>query len=419
MKKMSKFNYKYKNLYMVRVLSCVIIFCLIIGMFIKTTPIYATDSLEQAEIRIEEFLHNMYSAKGIEYQNLEVEYIKEMYDINDSVVAIVGVFARDNQMDYAIYNCITETIDEYSFDSKDVLTRFNEDVILYYTGALNYYSVSENDKQMVHTNTGYVINKSTVAEKSKKFVEHSENRRKNKYGMSDKPGSGQDGVIHWSDIRNTTSGWTNCDWGYLKGITWKGTSEKDGISGEGLSFSSMSSLSQNGTYKNHCGPTALTNIMVYYDWLGYNTLLNDSREDTFEWLRVKCKHNNKDGTKLGAARTALLSYLSHMGYSSSYLTSFTDSYADYKKAIDKNQVILTLLNVIQNDGSDWGHFVVTLGYEEFKQSYEKTVLWWTTTEYRYLRYIRVCDGWSSCDENVYVDLNGFYDSYNSSAITIK
>ena len=419
MKKKSVFYCSCKNLFKTRILSCIIIISLIMGMFVQTATFNAEDSLEKAEVRIEEFLQKIYSAKGIVYENFELEYVKEMYDNNNNVVAIVGIFMRDGQMDYAIYNCITETIDEYSFDCDDAFTRFEEDETLYYTGALNYYICSGNDEQMRHTNTGHAINKAVIMEKAKKFVEHSKNRRNNKSGKSSNPGNGADGIIHWSDIKNSTSGWTNSDFGYLSGITWRGSTETDGISGSGLSFSSMTSLSQNGKYKNHCGPTALTNIMVYYDWLGYNTLLNDSRKDTFEWLRVNSEHNNTEGTYLKKARLALLSYLAHMGYTSSYLTNFTDDYTDYKEAIDKDQVILTLLNVTQSDGNEWGHFVVTLGYEEFKQAYEKPVLWGTITEYRYLRYLRVCDGWSSCDENVYVDLNGFYDSYNSSAITIK
>ena len=149
-----------------------------------------------------------------------------------------------------------------------------------------------------------------------------------------------------------------------------------------------------------------------------DTLLNDSRQDTFDRLRVLCKHDQYNTTYMSDARSALKTYMSEMGYSVS-LTNFNNNFNKYKAAIDDDKVILTLLNVTEADGNAWGHFVVTLGYEEFRQEYEKQVLWWTVTDYNYLRYIRVCDGWSSCDDNRYVDLNSFFDSYTNSSITIN
>ncbi|MDR0697589.1 MAG: hypothetical protein LBF68_08730 [Christensenellaceae bacterium] len=35
---------------------------------------------------------------------------------------------------------------------------------------------------------------------------------------------------------------------------------------------------------------------------------------------------------------------------------------------------------------------------------------WTTTEYRYTRYLRVIDGWDSSNSSRFIDFSGYWDS---------
>lgn len=422
---MGKEKRQKKNILKCSIIASVLILSLVAGMWIQNTVKAEEDILFLAECRMEEFISNAYIAKGFGGDDCEMKYSKEMYDGDGNIIAVVGLFSRDEEIDYVIYNCITETIDEYAFDCPEALTRFSEDSTLYYAGALNYYVRTPNEKTMTHVQTKKLIDEKDFKDKADRFVSNIQQRMsKNMFGLGGVD-DGEDGIIHWSDLRVDTAGWENSDWNYLDGITFIGSDATDGISGDGLSFSSMNSFSQGGTIRNHCGPTALTNIMVYLDWIGYDTLLNDSREDTFEWMRVMCSHSNDQGTSLSNARTALVHYFTEIGYTDYQLTTFYEDFEDYKDAIDNDEIILTLINVMEEDndgdGEDdyWGHFVVTLGYEEFRQEYQKQILWWTTTEYNYLRYIRVCDGWGTCNENVYVDLNGFYDNYYNTAIDMN
>lgn len=67
------------------------------------------------------------------------------------------------------------------------------------------------------------------------------------------------------------------------------------------------------------------------------------------------------------------------------------------------------------DLDGWGgHAIVVVGYEEFKQAYEKQhqFLWkkWTTTEYRYSRYLRVVDGWDTSNSSRYIDVAGYWNT---------
>ena len=400
----------------------IIAFLLVICLSILSLPSFAITAAAQdidytAENRARDFLLSVYGAKELYYDEMSTLYSVELYDDEDEVIAQASIFDRDGKIDYAIYNYITESIDEYGFDCPDVLNDFPAEGKTYYAGVFNYYSSVSN--MFVINFSGETVTQSQLHNKIRDFKGKAHERRDSKFGNSSKPGNGSNGIIDWKEIKeNRTSGWENSDWGYLDGITWGSTTDTNGISGDGLSFSTMNSFSNGGAITNHCGPTALTNIMVYYDWLGMDTLLNGSRQDTFNRLRTLCKHDQNNTTYMSDARSALKTYMSEMGYSVS-LTNFNNNFDKYKKAIDDDKIVLTLLNVTESDGDSWGHFVVTLGYEEFRQSYEKQVLWWTVTDYNYLRYIRVCDGWGSCNNNRYVDLNNFYDSYTNSAITIN
>lgn len=386
------------------------------GGTINSLQVFADETDYSAENRSKDFLATIYNAKNISYSNVQSLYSVNLYGNNDEVLAQASLFDRDGEIDYAVYNYITNSIDEFGFDCESALISFTQDEKLYYAGVKNYYT--EQDNHIFDNVSGELTKQSTLFNKIKSFKEKLLERKSILSGGTTKPENGADGVINWKQIREKNAGWDNYDGNYVKGIMQGTIDDPIGIVGGNLKFSSMNSLSQNGLYKNHCGPTALTNIMVYYDWRGKeNMLVNNSRQDTFERLRVLCKHDGKNTISLSNVRTALTTYLNERGYTVS-LSDFNNVYRGYKNAIDNDKLVLTLLNVTQADNYKWGHFVLTLGYEEFRQEYKMKVLWWYETSYNYMRYIRVCDGWDSCDLNQFVDLT-FYDSYNNSAITIS
>lgn len=73
---------------------------------------------------------------------------------------------------------------------------------------------------------------------------------------------------------------------------------------------------------------------------------------------------------------------------------------------------------------DWGgHAVLVVGFEEFEQAYEVEhsflFIKWTTTEYRYSRYLRVIDGWSSSNASRFIDCAGYWDTVTGRGVKIQ
>ncbi len=63
------------------------------------------------------FFKNPYCVNDIEYNNLNVEYIKDMKDYDENVVAKVVGLNRDNKHDYVLLNIATswKSIDGWFF----------------------------------------------------------------------------------------------------------------------------------------------------------------------------------------------------------------------------------------------------------------------------------------------------------------
>lgn len=392
------------------IVSCFLLLSLvlIVGINVSFAEIDIKDySIEDRAI---DFLKIMYDCHGVEYNSVSFYSAKEMVDDENQLIAKVIIANRDNNYDYATYNVISDSIDEYGFDCADMYALASSRSKVYYGGPLLYYREVDGSNNLKDLGNNSValsdVIKAVQNNKANSYSRLNEASRGN-------PESGFSGIISWTDVKNRTTGWETVQSGNLAGI--------DRLGSNGLSFSSMDEFASN-TITNHCGPTALTNIMVYYKWAGKNTLKNNSRKATFNRLRVLCKHDKNNTTWLNDARTAITDYFRECGYSVS-LTNFKNDFSKLKTAIENNRMVLTLLNVREADGDDWGHYVLSLGYSEYRQKY--TVdhyflgIHWTTTHYNYLRFARICDNWSSCNQKKYVDLNSFYSSYNNSAISFK
>ena len=368
-----------------------------------------------AEEKSRDFLKTICATKEIEYENIEVIYSIPLYDNEDEVIAQVTLFNRDGKIDYAIYNYISDYVDEYAFDCPEALTDFSQDSHIYYAGALNYYKEAD-ENWLIDNHTGNMIAKADIFEAIDSFKSKIDEKLDEKLSFGSDINA-YNGFIYWGQIiYGDAEGWENSDWGYLEGIGPGAVNNTYGIVGDGLSFSSAESFIPEGSnIENNCGPTALANIMIYYNWRGMDTLLNDSRQDTYNRLATLSNHDN-DGITQAEATSALQTYMSERGYTAD-ISIFFNNFNKYKEYIDSDKVILTGLSCVDINEGLWNHFVVTLGYEEFRQEYEKQVLWWTETGYNYLRYIRVCNGWETCSRGKFVSLD-YFSYYWNAAISV-
>ena len=99
---------------------------------------------------------------------------------------------------------------------------------------------------------------------------------------------GWNGFYTWSDVSsfNNSNGYSNSEWKYLDGINW------NGITASGLQFMSQTTFNNRFGTDNACGPTALTNMFIWFQYKnivnknGYvNALRNGSAYDTFDRFR--------------------------------------------------------------------------------------------------------------------------------------
>lgn len=361
------------------------------------------------------FFRGQYESRNIGYDSLEVFLEKNLYNENEEVVAKVLVLQRDKEYDYVVLNYATKEIDEFVFDVKDIGQRFADKV--YYAGLLNYFK--KDNTNFIHMGTAEVFSYNEF-KKAASFINnklHTAKQKVSKYIDSDgnplpNPNkTGWNGFYSWSKIYNfnKNNGYSNSEWKYLKGITSAGVSS-------GLSFMDQTTFNNRFETDNACGPTACANMFIWFQYMNIknkkgnvNALVNGSPFDTFDRFRVLLQHTNSGGTGRNKYNGALKSYASERGYSYKIVTG-VDTYAEFKKNINSGRPVLTSIDL---DG--WGgHAIVVVGYEEFKQAYEKQhqFLWkkWTTTEYRYSRYLRVVDGWDTSNSSRYIDVAGYWNT---------
>lgn len=361
------------------------------------------------------FFKNQYSINDIKYNNLNIEYIKDMKDYNENVVAKVIGLNRDNKHDYVLLNIATSQIDEFSFNDDKFYNLTNDEI--YYSGQ-NLYTYKNghfnniNDIMLNISNTvfqkecSYITNKfDELKQNAKKYTTDS-----NPLPIEDK--TGYNGFYDWSTVYsfNKENEYINCDFEYLKGVTWTGLSDSD------LKFENQSVFNNYYGTNNSCGPTALTNMFIYFDYLQIKNnhylvqaLLNNDKFQTFDMFRKLTNHSNEEGVSTSTYCGALTKYATNQYYKHE-LNEEIYNFNDYRECINNQMPILT--SIILND--DWGHAVLTVGYEEFKKTceVEHSFMWWswTTTETYYNRYLRVVDGWGTSNSSRFIDYSGYWKS---------
>lgn len=130
---------------------------------------------------------------------------------------------------------------------------------------------------------------------------------------------------------------------------------------------------------NHCGATAVTNMAIYYNSLGFdNLVVNENKVETFREIHKIIGNGPVISISLGAKK-----YFKTKGYD--LLKSYSISFKEIKKSIDENQILGVLLfNGILN----W-HWVIAVGYREYENG-EK--------------YLQVVNGWEN-SSSIFFKLN--------------
>lgn len=142
-------------------------------------------------------------------------------------------------------------------------------------------------------------------------------------------------------------------------------------------------------YYNHCGPVAITNLMI----LGYEScnldLKNGSWDSVFEQICDLAGIRNGNGELVTSeVRDTAVAYAEECGYTNTSASLKDPSVSTMKKYV-KNDV-LTILQVVGNDIYD-DHYVVPYGYEEYGyDDYDNT-------------YFAIADGWSQNTRYVLFD----------------
>lgn len=131
-----------------------------------------------------------------------------------------------------------------------------------------------------------------------------------------------------------------------------------------------------GFAKNHCGPTFITNLAVYFHSNGYeNLLIENDIKKTFTHIHKM----TGNGPVITTARTAK-KYFFERGYKLNY--SSVKSFEEIKKAIDDHMPISLL---IMDSIFAW-HWVMGIGYLDSKD-YD---------------FVRIINAWDDTDERFYL-----------------
>lgn len=147
----------------------------------------------------------------------------------------------------------------------------------------------------------------------------------------------------------------------ISSIDWISTSDTDTIA------------------NNHCGATAVTNMAIYYDFLGNdNLVINENKIYTFKEIHKIIGNGPVPIISIGAKK-----YFKTRGYN--LLKYSTKSFKEIKNSIDENNILGVLLfNGIFN----W-HWVLAVGYREYENGE---------------RYLQIVNGWEN-SSNVFFKLN--------------
>lgn len=142
-----------------------------------------------------------------------------------------------------------------------------------------------------------------------------------------------------------------------------------------------------GESVGNCGPTAVTNMLFYWRFMGRTGIYSNSMA-VYSIIANTSDYNPDTGTSLSSCISSAKSYAQSCGYSVSSYRYLLESYAYFKRDIGNDYTILTL---VRKDDS--GHFVIAVGYRIYNSTG--------------VRFLQIIDGWNT---NVYQFIN--YDYFD-------
>ena len=167
------------------------------------------------------------------------------------------------------------------------------------------------------------------------------------------------------------------DYGFIEwGDLPAGVCHSSTLSTSGIDWAVMEDY--NNIASDHCAATCATNIVAYFDYIGYDLLENNSIDDTFEVLYSLIGRGPVFGFTINFE-----AYCKSHGYSVDY--SYLDHYSSIQTAIsDDNPVALML-----GDGVLNMHWVLCIGWREYEPQFGGG------------EYLQVITGWKE-------ELNRYY-----------
>jgi len=346
-----------------------------------------------------DFISFQHRSRGLEYDVLEVYTTVNLYDEEHNVAAKAVIIDRDGEFDYVIINLITEQIDEWGINEGELAAHFKSGERIYFGGALTF-SVRE-DGEYVDFN-GVRLDRTEFVRRTGDFREVSRHRRdESRRQRTITSSNPNDGLLSWLEIVGRHHSHTNIDFRYLYGIG------RNGITGERLSFTCQLTLNIMHFFRHGlqptgtCGPTMQVNLLIYLRWRGFNVMINNSIDDTFDRTLVLTNWRPGGGTSFTANINSMRTILTQQGYNYTMQT-LGSSFAGFRNSILNGHPAMMQIHL----GSAFGHGVVVVGFEHFRHG---------TANFHYLRII---DGWESSNAGRFVDFNGFFNGISGASFWI-
>jgi hypothetical protein len=358
-----------------------------------------------------------YEIRELEYDYLILADTINLYDNNEEIIAKLLILNRDEELDYVILDFLIDKINGFGINEFDYLQNFYDKGNIYYAGQMNFAYLQGN--QYLDFN-GVVLDKNTFLDEMQNY----------KY-QSPEVESGYDGILSWNDTKTRHSSINNSDWNYITGFYWNGLIANS----NGITASYFNQTTFNTEYNRlhpgtgmtgTCGPTAMTNMAVYFQWLGFNGFVNGTAYNTFEWFINDLNWFNWSNSWWSNTKKSFQNYANNRGYNFDITNYDNPSFDNFKTQIQNGRPIYTYLNANQTNGGSWAHAVVTVGYEQFTHTYQVNNRWWffgwhdnwVTKKDQYY-YLRCIDGWSTSNSGHFIDFNNFYAKVMASAFKLK
>lgn len=171
-------------------------------------------------------------------------------------------------------------------------------------------------------------------------------------------------------------------------------------------------------HRDHCAPTAATNLMLYWYYRNISKYgkvrYHNSWSETFLNLYNYMKTNvSGTGTDESNIRSGIKKYLSLCGYSNSVVkNNYYPDFNDVVNELDNGYGGRPFIYCVYDHKRYVDHAMLALGYAEFEYSSKQS-----KTKSRYSRYIRVADGWDDYP-NRFVHFKVGHESSQQGMITV-